>query len=340
MPESSRKAFWKSFLKLLLKLGIAALLIAWVVGQDGRGLLESLRRMNPLWVVLCFCAQLTQMVLTGVRWKWLIADDLHVSWYEVMRLTFIGLFANMFIPAGAVGGDVVKAAMLAARVEKGRRVEATVSILVDRIVGVGGLFLLVLLFSGILFGKVMALPLAARSVALVLTGVSLAGCAVIVVLVFQDFIFRWRAAGRILQFADRWMRGIPGGIVRSVAAYRGRWRVLVGTTLLSGLVLHPLLMLAIFFPLYGGMHQLPPVEETMAAVAYGNVASALPVTPGGLGTRDAVIKTMLTAWNVPERAAVAAMVVYTATMLLTDLLGGLAFLLPPEEKRRKHQQLV
>ena len=186
----------------------------------------------------------------------------------------------------------------------------------------------------------MALPLAARSVALVLTGVSLAGCAVIVVLFFQDFIFRWRAAGRILEFADRWMRGIPGGIVRSVAAYRGRWRVLIGTTLLSGLVLHPLLMLAIFFPLYGGMHQLPPVEETMAAVAYGNVASALPVTPGGLGTRDAVIKTMLTAWNVPERAAVAAMVVYTATLLLTDLLGGLAFLLPPEEKRRKHQQLV
>ena len=72
MQESSRKAFWKSFLKLLLKLGIAALLIAWVVGQDWRGLLESLRQMNPVWVVLCFCAQLTQMVLTGVRWKWLI----------------------------------------------------------------------------------------------------------------------------------------------------------------------------------------------------------------------------------------------------------------------------
>ena len=28
------------------------------------------------------------------------------------------------------------------------------------------------------------------------------------------------------------------------------------------------------------------------------------------------------------------------TLLLTDLLGGLAFLLPPEEKRREHQQLV
>mgnify|MGYP000444063480 FL=1 len=58
---------WKTVLKPALKLGVAALLIAWVVGGDWHGMLESDRRMNPLWVLLCFCAQFIQMTLTGVR---------------------------------------------------------------------------------------------------------------------------------------------------------------------------------------------------------------------------------------------------------------------------------
>ena len=206
---------WKTVLKPALKLGVAALLIAWVVGGDWHGMLESVRRMNPLWVLLCFCAQFIQMTLTGVRWKFLIGRDLNVSWYETMRLVFIGLFSNIFIPAGAVGGDVVKAAMLASK-RKGLRIEATVSVLMDRIVGVAGLFLLVLLFFGITFSKVMELPAAAQSVVFLLTALSAAGCVIIAVLFFQDFIFRWKPAAELLAFADRWLRGIPGNVIRSV----------------------------------------------------------------------------------------------------------------------------
>ena len=324
---------WKTVLKPALKLGVAALLIAWVVGGDWHGMPESVRRMNPLWVLLCFCAQFIQMTLTGVRWKFLIGRDLNVSWYETMRLVFIGLFSKIFIPAGAVGGDVVKAAMLASK-RKGLRIEATVSVLMDRIVGVAGLFLLVLLFFGITFSKVMELPAAAQSVVFLLTALSAAGCVIIAVLFFQDFIFRWKPAAELLAFADRWLRGIPGNVIRSVSAYRNRWKTLIWTTLFSALILHPLLMLAIFFPLYGSMHELPPADTTMAAVAYGNVASAIPLTPGGLGTRDAVIKTLLSAWSIPEASAAAAMVIYTAMMLLINLLGGIAFLLPADLRKK------
>ena len=47
-------------LKFLLKAGIAAALIAWVIGGDGRAMLHSIRRMNPLWMLLCFLAILGQ----------------------------------------------------------------------------------------------------------------------------------------------------------------------------------------------------------------------------------------------------------------------------------------
>ena len=321
--------------KLCVKLGIAALLIAWVVGEDGRSMVESIRRMNPLWVFLCFLALLAQMAGTAVRWKFLIAKELNVSFYEAFRLTAIGLFANIFIPAGAVGGDVVKATLLASKTGKGKRVEATISILVDRIVGMAGLFLLTLMLFLIFLRRIVELPPAAGFLAYALTLMCIAGLLVTVVLFFQDFIFRWSLAAKLLAFADRWMRGVPGSIVRSVSAYRSRWRALFWTTFFSAFLLHPLLMLAMFFPLYGELNILPEAGATMTAVAYGNVASAIPLTPGGVGTRDAVIKTLLSSWGVPESSAATAMILYTSMLLLIDLLSGIAFFLPDRWRKKE-----
>ncbi len=322
--------------KLCVKLGIAALLIAWVVGEDGRSMVESIRRMNPLWVFLCFLALLAQMAGTAVRWKFLIAKELNVSFYEAFRLTAIGLFANIFIPAGAVGGDVVKATLLASKTGKGKRVEATISILVDRIVGMAGLFLLTLMLFLIFLRRIVELPPAAGFLAYALTLMCIAGLLVTVVLFFQDFIFRWSLAAKLLAFADRWMRGVPGSIVRSVSAYRSRWRALFWTTFFSAFLLHPLLMLAMFFPLYGELNILPEAGATMTAVAYGNVASAIPLTPGGVGTRDAVIKTLLSSWGVPESSAATAMILYTSMLLLIDLLSGIAFFLPDGWRKKEN----
>ena len=230
---------------------------------------------------------------------------------------------------------MLKAAVLASKVEKGRRIEATVSILVDRIVGIGGLFLLVLFSFCLMFRRIGELPVAAKSIVYLFSLLSAGGIGVIAVLFFQDYIFRWKFAAKLLEIADRWMKGIPGSIIRSVSAYRTRWKTLVLTTLFSALILHPLLFGALYFPLYGAMREQPPADVTLTASAYGNLASAVPVTPGGLGTRDAVVKTLLNAWGIPENSAVTAMVIYTAVLLLTNLLGGIAFLLPAEWRKKK-----
>lgn len=315
-------------LKFLLKAGIAAALIAWVIGGDGRAMLHSIRRMNPLWMLLCFLAILGQTAGTAVRWKFLIAKELNVSFSEAFHLTAIGLFANLFFPGGAVGGDVVKATLLASRAGKGKRVEATISILVDRIVGMAGLFLLTLGLLLVFLRRILELPPAAGFLVFVLAMICVGGLLATCVLFFQDFIFRWAPAAKLLAFADRWMRGVPGGIVRSVSAYRSRWRTLGATTVFSALLLHPLLILAMFFALYGELGHLPEAGTTMTAVACGSVAAAVPVTPGGIGTRDAVITTLLSAWGMPESSAATAMILYTAMLLLLDLLCGIAFFLP------------
>lgn len=326
-----------SILKTLLKLLIAGALIYWVGGNEWRKIAELIASMDPLWIVLCFLMLFIQSAGTSIRWRSLIAPELHVTFYEAFRLTLIGLFSNIFIPGGAVGGDVVKAAFLSTRVGSGKRVDAAVSVLVDRVVGLVGLFLLNLFLAALYFRRILNMKPADRYIILLLCLMCVSGIAVSFVIFFQDLIFRWKPAAKLLEWADRWMKGIPGNIIRSVSSYRSRWKTVLWNILFSMLILHPLLMLSIYFALYGVLRDFPDPGVTMTAMAFGNSASALPITPGGIGTRDFVVKMLLSGWGIKESAAAAAMMIYTSMMLLLNLFSGIGFFLPANDPAKQKQ---
>ncbi len=72
------------------------------------------------WIVVAGLFLAAQMLLTGFRWHALLrAAGLHFSIGEILFLTLQGVFFSLFIPGGAVGGDVVKAGILAKRSEPG-----------------------------------------------------------------------------------------------------------------------------------------------------------------------------------------------------------------------------
>lgn len=328
----NRKAL--SFLKNAAKIIVAAALIYWVGGKEWGKIAELISSVEPIWIFLCFLMLFMQSAGTSIRWRSLIAPELHVSYYDAFRLTLIGLFSNIFIPGGAVGGDVVKAAFLSAKTESGKRVDAAISVLVDRIVGLVGLFLLNLTLAAIYFNRIMTLEPSRRYIVFLLCLMCIAGIVISAVIFFQDLIFKWKPAKMLLDWADKWMKGIPGNIIRSVAAYRSRWKTVVWNILFSMLILHPLLMLSIYFALYGVLRDFPDAGLTMTAMAFGNSASALPITPGGIGTRDFVVKLLLSGWGFRESTAAAAMMIYTSMMLLLNLFSGIGFLLPAKGQKK------
>ncbi len=61
-----------------------------------------------------------------------------LSWRDALRLGFLGYLFN-FISPGAVGGDLFKVVFLA-RERQGRRTEVAMSVLVDRLMGLYGVF--------------------------------------------------------------------------------------------------------------------------------------------------------------------------------------------------------
>ena len=81
------------------------------------------------------------LLITFARWYALVrAQGLPFRLRDAVRLGFIGNVFNLVIP-GAVGGDVIKAAYLG-RMQPDRKPQAWASMVIDRILGLLGLFLL------------------------------------------------------------------------------------------------------------------------------------------------------------------------------------------------------
>lgn len=126
-------------LKLGVSLGILGYLI-WDAQRDPavfRNLIEQPKQWPVLalaWVA-CFSA----VFLTLIRWFFLVrALELDVTFRGALRIGFLGYLFNL-APAGIVGGDVLKAWLLAVE-QPGRRTRAVASVVVDRVIGLYMLF--------------------------------------------------------------------------------------------------------------------------------------------------------------------------------------------------------
>jgi uncharacterized protein (TIRG00374 family) len=133
----------KKLLVHLLRWMVPAAIIVWLVVNAIHN--DSFTRMRDApkqWdllaiaTVLCFAA----VALTIVRWYFLVRTlDIPFQIRDAFRFGFLGYLYN-FITPGSVGGDLFKAVFLA-HGNRGRRAEAAVTVVVDRLIGLYALFL-------------------------------------------------------------------------------------------------------------------------------------------------------------------------------------------------------
>jgi uncharacterized protein (TIRG00374 family) len=137
----------------LLNLGkylLAFALLGWVIHTNwdppgGKGLGYVWQRHiiegQPIhwnYFLIAFLCYLGAVVLTLLRWYVLVrAQDLPFRVYDAIRLGLVGLFFNTFLP-GSVGGDIIKAAVLAR--EQSRRTVAVATVIMDRLIALWAMF--------------------------------------------------------------------------------------------------------------------------------------------------------------------------------------------------------
>lgn len=271
----------------MLQLAIGVGLIAWLVRQAvAADVPEQLAAGSVSFAGLGAGALLllTSILLSFARWRLVAsAAGLSMTLAEATRIGAAG-FAVNFVALGNIGGDVVKAALVA-RNRPGQRALAVTTVIVDRLMGLFAL----LLFASI---GVVASGLATQSTT---AAVRVVAQSTLVATVIACFCFAlavmpgrplWRLAFHVrrLPFVGRRL----GEALLLLDCYRNG-RSMLAVALGVGLLTDA----AFVGSFYAVAKALPIVSPTLIdhllIVPLGMIAGALPISPSGLGTIEATI---------------------------------------------------
>jgi hypothetical protein len=299
---------------LILRLAIVAALLAWIATRVdfvafGRTLAAADRR----FLAAAGCAILLGHVSASLRWHRLLrAAGSTWRFARTVAVYAAGIFLGLFIPTG-VGGDVYRLARVGGSGAGLARGGAT--ILIERAVG---LLALLLVGTGFVFAQAGTRP---WGVPLVLGAI--AGIAGLVALSVPG------GPERLARLLD----GLPGpgpslaarvrdGFPREIMdRLRG---ALPGTLLLS--MLNHVLLIIVAVLLARGLGLTAPWPAIAAAVPLVLLASQVPITPGGIGVREAGFVYFLGRVGIAEEPALALALGWAALLYLIGLLAALGLL--------------
>ena len=283
--QPSGKKYLLSIVKFALPAAIIGYLV-WRIEPDQWQQLSEQPKSYGL-LALALALSMVAMGLSFVRWCLLVrCQGIQLSMLEAFRLGSI-CFLLSFVSVGSVGGDLFKAIFLAKR-RPGKRVAAVASVLVDRGSGLYGLLLLVsvgLMIStsaSAVDGESVIGIQQIKWVTAVLIGV---GTLVLAVLIL---------GGKSVDRLINWGSELPvlGKLVSTVGPPLRMFHhhpIAFGFSILLSLGVQGMLVFSMYFVARGLYSSPPSLADHFVIVPIGMLASALPITPAGIGVLEVVI---------------------------------------------------
>lgn len=273
---------------------LAFALLGFAVWQNRGQISEVLgRRLDYRLFALAFAFYFTGISLSFLRWYALVrVIDPRFTLKSAFLLGFIGNVFNLVIP-GAVGGDFIKAAYLV-RMEI-NRTQAIASMVIDRILGLLGLFVL----AGV--AGAFAWPMAGKPVK-VLIGLDWAAVVAgftVLTLIFTQALTR--TFPKLTQGHNR-SSGILHELSVMSTTYRRRLDVVAGSLAVST-VIHFTMVVGFYvvsraiFPLY-----LPSFGQHLVIVPLTLFTTAVPLPFGALGLTENISAELFKLVNHPGGA--------------------------------------
>lgn len=283
---SSKRSIALNAIKFIIPAVIIPILLWRVEPEQWDQLTQQPKHYGLLFAA--FLIAIAATALSFARWCILVrCQGIALSMLEAFRLGAI-CFLLSFVSVGSVGGDLFKAIFLARR-RPGKRVEAVASVLVDRASGLYGLLFLVVT------GTLLLQPVEVRESAEGLEDLKFAattlfgiGTAALLVLVFGG-----RSVDRALQWGSnaRWVGPIIGKIAAPLRSFH-RHPFAFGASLLMSVGVQGLFAISVYL-LARSLYVAPPnLTEHFVIVPLGMLASALPLTPAGVGVWEVAIATL------------------------------------------------
>jgi glycosyltransferase 2 family protein len=314
---------------------LAALLLLLTLRSTGADLWSDLAAANPLLLLAGVLVYGFAIFVTVVRWRMLLAvQGIAVPLWALARLTLIGVFFNLAIP-GAVSGDLVKMGYVTARAGD-RQAESILTIVVDRLLGMLGLFIVATI--SILGTLPLLLGLGARyrplqwAAATVLVG-SCAGALGVLLVECRAALLRQPGLSRLVELGNRRLPARLCAMLRRLVAavelYRDNRQVIVKATLLA-VVVHSLLALDLCVLGRALGETALGLRHYVVTTSVANAVASIPLTPGGVGMRDQTTAAFLSAFQAqPAGKAGSIPVVLSLVLVFWALVGAVIFVRTP-----------
>jgi uncharacterized protein (TIRG00374 family) len=308
VPSKSR---WKAWLLTILKVGVSLLAVGIVVSTVDLSSAWQRAATQNSWLLLAAAGMTTvQIAIGGLRWHVILRRlGVPAAIQESLRLFYIAAFFNACL-WGAISGDVVRA-WLSSR-DRGNITTVILSVVLDRIAALAGVAILVLATAPLFiarvgFGTIALLPL----------GLAVAGLAGIG-LVAQ--LNRLPAASHRLR---------PARLLHALGNATGAV-FLDAASAIPALGLAVLAQIAMAISAYAVSTSLEinlTLLDCVVLMQPVALITALPISVGGWGVREATIIGLFGLVGVPASAALVLSVQIGLLTVLVSLPGGVLWLM-------------
>ena len=317
MNQTGKKASRRVFLGLLrTAIGIGILVY---LGVSGTIDWSALLGLMSAWPVTLAALLLLLVDVALMAWRLSLLFKPHgllLSLSAALRLTFIGIFFNSFLP-GSTGGDLVKL-FYAAQGNHGQRTEVATIVLLDRVVGMFALLIFPLLIAPLfpqLLGSVPILRDLLRSAALLAVA--------LLVGLLLCFSSRVRTSPLVMWIFQK----LPGGtygqkIFDTVHTYRYNLSTVIGAVAIS--ILTHALTTGVTLLAVQATNPRGISWRMSVLIPLGHLANALPLTPGGLGVGEAAFDALFAMAGLTGGAE--ALLGWRLLTILISLLGLIFYL--------------
>jgi len=307
-------------IKFFIKLAFAVALIYFLLHA-------GLLKMDSLKALLTVPSLAIGLLLVGgslwlLNWRWyrlLKSRGFQVTLSQTWSLYLIGVFFNHALPS-SVGGDVVKAFYLA-REQKDRRVDAVLSVLIDRVLGLYSLLLLSLVGVACDLSFVLSTP-EVKWMAMV-TGFVTLGMSVCLCIGFSAHLNHLFGITRTLRKFTKLKKLLEVfEAMQLFGQQRSAIFISIGVSVVAQLV-------SVGFFVFVGIALNAPlsIPAYLFCVPLGFVATALPVAPAGVGVGQVAFLFLFKAYA-PDSADLgsASITVFQLTMLGWGLIGAISYI--------------
>jgi uncharacterized membrane protein YbhN (UPF0104 family) len=267
--------------------------LLWLVFRDPskqQVLKDAVRQADWRWLAAGVVAYGFFELLAGVRWQILLrVQGIRISWTRMYGLLMVGLFFSLFIPGGT-GGDLVKGYYLLKEAPVGRKTSAALSVVMDRLLGLLGVAILTGTITGLQWEWLTSDPLTKNYI--------YSGIAVLGVCVLGMAVAGLISALRLVHALPEKLpgRNFLASVSGAYALYGRAWLATLAAVFISILAhgAHYTTFYCAGRAIEMSGPRKPTAVELYSALPVIETVAALPITPGGLGTREKLFDDMLT----------------------------------------------